>query len=234
MIVKAIKTSVFSYGMNLEDFIIKHVHQQLKEGSILAITSKLVSIAENQVIPKTSIDKKTLIQQESEHYLGSTHYGCHLGIRHGLLVPSAGIDESNSPHGDYILYPKAPFASLKKLNHSIRKRLRLKHLGTIMTDSRTLPLRRGVVGVALAYDGFQGTKSLIGQKDIFGRCLLVTKINIIDALAASAVLLMGEGAECQPLAIITDASVAFTDNTDPSEIQIPVNQDLYAPLFNKK
>jgi len=227
---QAIRTDIFSKDQNLIEFILKHT-KDLKEKSILAITSKIISVSENRIIPKNKIDKKQLIKKECEHYLGEVAYGCHLTIHHNLLLPSAGIDESNSKNDEYILYPKNPFASAKNIYKAIKKKLSLKDFGVIVTDSRTLPLRQGVVGVALAYSGFKGVKNLIGKKDLFNRPLKMTKINILDALASSAVLLMGEGNEKCPLAIIDNAPVCFVEQEKPSEINIPLEKDLYYPLY---
>ncbi len=231
MKVHAVQTPIFYHGMNLAEFVLEHAGQYLKEKSVLVVASKIVSVSENRTCPIKQMDKKQLVQQESDHYLGTTQ-GFHLTIKHQLLVPSAGIDESNSENGDYILYPKDPFASVKTLATQIKNELSLKSLGIIMADSRSFPLRRGVVGVALAYTGFQGIKSLVGETDLFGqRVLRVTKINLIDGLAAAAVLLMGEGGESRPLAIIDEIPLVFTQDSDPSEMHIPLEEDLYYPLY---
>ncbi len=234
MNVVAIKTSVFSAGMDLSAFILKHTQSHFKENSILAITSKIVSLSEGRVVSKKNHDKKKLIQKECQHDLGSTQSGFHLTIQHHLMLPSAGIDESNSPDGNYILYPKDPYASLKKLYHYIQNKLHLKHFGLIMTDSKTTPLRKGVIGVSVSYYGFSGVSSLIGSKDLFDKTLRFTSVNRVDALAASAVLLMGEGNKCCPLAIIHSAPVVFTLQTNPSELHIPIGEDLYFPLYKDR
>ncbi len=231
MRMEPIYTDIFSEGESLINFIIKHAEGKLKEKSVLAITSKIVSLAENCTLNKEGIDKKKLIQKESERYLGEIGYGCHLTIKHGLLVPSAGIDESNSVDNKYILYPKNPFASAEKICREVKKKFSLNDFGVIITDSRTFPLRKGVIGVALAYSGFKALKSLIGKEDLFGRPLRITTINLVDALAASAVLLMGEGAERCPLVGLYETPVVFTNKTDKTELAISVEEDLYKPLY---
>ncbi len=231
MNITAIRTPIFRLKQNLVHFIIQHTKNDIKENTILAITSKIVSLSENRLLSKKNIDKKTLIKKECTHYLGQIQMGYHLTIHHNLLIPSAGIDESNSENKKYILYPKNPFLSAKKLLQLLKKQTGLKNLGVIITDSRTFPLRRGVLGVALAYSGFKGIKNCIGLKDLFGQKLKVTTINIVDALAASAVLLMGEGAQSTPLAVITKAPVVFTNKDDHLELNIPVKDDLYSPLY---
>ena len=233
MTIKAISTSVFQKGQNLLDFILQHASTHLNERAVLCVTSKIVSLAESRTVVKKNQSKIELIKKESEVYLGEGGYGTHLTIKEGMLIPSAGIDESNSVAGEYILYPKAPFKSAEKLRKALQNKLSLKELGLILTDSRTFPLRKGTVGVALSYSGFKGVQSLIGKKDLFGRPLKMTCMNLADALAGSAVLLMGEGAEACPLAVIEKAPLQFTQKTDMEEIKIPLKEDLYYPLLNR-
>ncbi len=229
---QAVRTGVFSKGMSLTDFILKSVKGRLKEKSVLAVTSKIISLAEGRTVHKQKISKQDLVRREADYYLAETAYGSHLTVKHGHLAPSAGIDESNSEEGKYILYPADPFASAEKTVKAIKQQCSLKEFAVVITDSRTLPLRRGVVGSALAYSGFKGLKSLIGQKDLFGRPLRMTAINLADALAVTAVLLMGEGAEQCPLAVMYDAPVVFTNSpVAPKELSIPVSEDLYRPLY---
>ena len=234
MKIKALRTEVFSKEKNLVDFIHQHVAKVFTENSILAVTSKIVSLSEGQTVSKKNTDKQSLIKKESEYYLGKIAYDQHLAIRHGLLVPSAGIDESNSEKDEYILYPQDPFSSAKKIRTALKKKLGLKNLGVLITDSHTIPLRRGVIGMALAYSGFKAIKNLIGTKDLFGRPLRVTTVNVAEALAVSAVLLMGEGAERCPLAVIEKAPVVFTNKTNSKEMRISPQEDLYAPFLFKK
>lgn len=230
--VSPIQTSIFHPGENLTEFVLKNVPQTLwKERLILAITSKIVSLAEHRLVPADSIDKKSLIGQEADHNLGEIGHGVTLTIKHGLLVASAGIDESNSESGDYILYPRDPYSSAETLRKNLQKALGLKELGLIMTDSRTGPLRLGVVGVSLASAGFYPVRNMIGQNDIFDRPLKTTKINLVDSLAAVAVLMMGEANERCPLALIENAPVQFTETFNREDLEVPLSEDMYLPLY---
>ena len=233
MTIKAITTSVFQKNQSLISFILKHAGQLITEKSILCVTSKIVSLAEGRVVCLKNQDKTKLIKQESELYIGEIGYGTHLTIKEGMLIPSAGVDESNSPtKGECILYPKNPFKQADTLRKALQKKLGLKQIGLIITDSRTFPLRAGTVGVALSYSGFKGVKSLIGKKDLFGRPLKITRMNLVDSLASSAVMLMGEGAECCPLAVIQNIPLVWTTKTQPKEVKIDLKKDLYYPLLS--
>lgn len=232
--ITAIKTSLFKLGQDLEKFILDHLSSyHIQEGTLLAITSKLFSLAENRVAHQTS-DKVALIQQEADEYLGEGGHGFHLSIKEGLMMASSGIDQSNSPTGDFLLLPKNPYNLLQKLHKSLKKKLNLKTLGLLMTDSHTTPLRRGVLGVGLAYYGFQAIDNQIGEEDLFGRELKVTTINNVDALSAAAVWIMGEGNDQTPLALIEGASLQWQDHSTPDEIKIPLEEDLYRILFQNK
>ncbi|MDE0151588.1 MAG: coenzyme F420-0:L-glutamate ligase [Bdellovibrionales bacterium] len=228
-----ITTALFQQGENLGQFIVNSLSDYpIKEESILAVSSKLFSLAEGRVVKTT--DKKHLIQQEADEDLGESSHGYHLTIKEGLLLPSAGVDQSNSPTGDYLLFPKNPYLSLKKIWNFLTSHWSLKKFGLLMTDSHTTPLRRGVTGVALAHWGFKAVKDLREKPDLYGRELKVTTVNNVDALASSAVWLMGEGNERRPLALIENAKLEWSSSSSSEEIRIPIEEDLYKNLLKNK
>lgn len=237
LFINSIHTRIFKRGESLADFIVQHV-SSVQNSMILIVTTKLVSLAENRLVPKASIAKRKLIAEEADRDLGEMSYGSILTIKEGLLLASAGIDESNSESGDYILFPKDPFASARELHAELCRRWKLEKLGVIFTDSRTTPLRLGVTGVSIAHWGFSALESKVGEHDLFGRPLQMTKINIADALASAAVLTMGEGSEATPLAIIRgefiEARLRFSNETDSGELKVRIEDDLYYPLFRTR
>ncbi len=227
-----IHTSIFHANQSLAAFVMESVPTAaLHEGVIIAVTSKIVSLAENRLVPKSEIEKAKLIDREADYNLGPIGYGSILTVKESLLIASAGIDESNSEAGHYILYPEKPFESARRLHQELRTKWKLDNLGIILTDSRTSPLRLGVTGVSLAYWGFKGLLDKVGSNDLFGRPMQMTKINFADGLASAATLVMGEGDESRPLALISGAEVEFCDSLDPSELRVPLEDDLFYPLF---
>ncbi len=233
--VTPIHTKTLRCGDDLSLFVIEHLKSRPpSESDLIVVTSKIVSLSESRVVGQEIIAKDKLIRREADHDLGEVGYGCRLTVKHGLFIPSAGIDESNSESGDFILFPLNPFASAHKLLEDLKRHFLIRDLGVLITDSHTLPLRQGVTGIALAYAGFRGVRNLIGQHDLFGRQLKMTKMDLADGLAAAAVLMMGEANESCPLAVIENAPLEFVDQTSPAEIQIPVEQDLYYPLYRDR
>ena len=213
---------------------------KLKENTILTITSKIISICEGRCIPIKDIKKKdSLIKKESYKYLPrdliTGGWVMHT-LTQNLLIPTAGIDESNA-HEHYILWPKDPKASAKKIHAWLRKKYHIKNVGVIITDSHSVVLRRGTVGISLANYGFKPINDYRHTKDLFDRNLKITQSNIADGLAASAVVCQGEGNEQTPIAIISDVPfVSFTSGQwkpkeNFSSYEVPPEEDLYFQLL---
>ena len=212
------------------DFI-ESYQLKLTEKSIIVITSKIVALAEGRLVDKiNSQTKDELIIKESDLVL-PTKYVC-LTIKDGLVMANAGIDESNA-NNKLILLPQDSFKTASKIRHYFKKKYKLKKFGVIITDSRCLPLRAGITGVALGYAGFKGLKDYRKEKDIFGRPFIYSKVDVADSLATAAVLGMGEGNQQRPLAMIYDAAVEFCDRVNRHELNIDIKDDLYRPLFEK-
>ena len=236
MHVKAIKTHLIQPDELVESILDRHL-LSISEQTILVITSKIISICQGRILPKISVSKEELIKQEADAIIQTREnpYGIYLTLKNNILIPSAGIDESN---GDdvYILYPQDVQNAAITLWNYIRKKHSIEHLGVIITDSHTTPLRRGVTGIALGWCGFEPLYSYAGKSDLYDRPLRVTQINLLDALATSAVLVMGEGNEQTPLAIISDVpKISFLPRpptpAEEQSILIPMEEDLYGPLL---
>ncbi len=225
-----IKTSVFKENEDLGAFIFAHI-PKLTEGSIVAITSKVVALAEGRGIEMQNDEEKEVLIREESDWVRHVFGKWWLTVRDGTVVVNAGIDESNG-EGKMILLPKDSCASADRLRSKLLKQYKQKKLGVIITDSRIMPLRAGVVGVALGYAGFKGVRDYRGAADLFGREMEVTQTDIADSLAAAATLLMGEGSESQPLAVIEDAPVEWTNFVDRNELKIPREQDMFKHLFD--
>lgn len=241
--VSAVQTKIYEGDENLIGFLISSLPREMvKEGSVIAITSKIVSLAEGRVVARKSpsgtaearIEKRHLIEKEADRFLTETIHQVSLTIKHGILIPSAGIDESNSKNQDYILFPVDPYASCARIGLALKAHYRLTRLGIIMTDSHTTPLRNGVSGIGLAHYGFQAVQSLIGKPDLFGRDMKMTQVNILDSLAAAAVLEMGETNDSCPIAILNISGLEYTESSSAAEIHIPMDQDLYGTFFEQK
>ena len=237
MNVSTIKTErVAPVKQSLFDFLDRSL-STLTEQSILVITSKVVALSEGRFISKKNGIKEDLIAKEADYYLPKEEspYGIPLTIRDNTFVARAGIDGSNTD-GVYSLLPNDSYGVARETRDYLMHRFKLKHIGVIITDSHSTPLRRGVTGVAIGWSGFIGLKDYAQVPDIFGH-RFTTHANIVDALATAAVVTMGEGAEQTPLAVITDIPFVVFDPLSPTLQELTIfkpalEDDLFLPLLN--
>ena len=239
MNVRAVKTEKVTPGsIGLFELLDKYI-KELSGGSILAITSKIISLCEGRVVPVKGSNKDELIKREADLYLPKeeNRYNLFLTIKNSILAVSAGIDESNTA-GYYVFWPKDPQKTANEIREYLTERFNLKKAGVIITDSKTTPLRWGVTGIPISHSGFKALRDLIGTPDLFGRKLRVTKVSIVDGLASSAALVMGEGAEQTPLSIITDIPFVEFQDRNPTkkeldELKISIDDDVYGSILKR-
>ncbi|MEK7562037.1 MAG: coenzyme F420-0:L-glutamate ligase [Patescibacteria group bacterium] len=239
MRVKAIKTQkVLPNSQAIFEFLDDSL-KELKEGSIVVITSKVISLCEGRVVPVGDISREDLVPQESEWYLPwqDTRYGFSFAIKNNTLIPMAGIDESNA-NGHYVLWPSNAQKTANEIRKYLVNRFSKQKVGVLITDSTCMPMRWGTVGIAIGYSGFKPTNDYIGKPDLFGRKFEVSKSGVASGLAAAAVAVMGEGAEQTPIAVIEDVPFVKFQSRNPSPDELALfaisskDDDLFAPFLN--
>src|SRR3989338_1899933 len=130
MQIKAIKTKVFKECEDLLSFIFKYV-RKIPEKSVLVVTSKIVALSEGRTVKidlSLSHEKmrEKIIKAESEYMLRTKYTW--LTIKDGMVMSSAGIDESNAD-GKIILLPKDSFKTAEIIRKKLQKKFRVKNLG---------------------------------------------------------------------------------------------------------
>ncbi len=226
-----LKTKLVKVGDGLTDFLDQEI-KRLNSGDIVVVTSKIVALSQGRI--GKIADKKKLIEKESRKIIATPWADLTLTADGWCL--NAGLDESNA-NDQLILLPTKPFEQAWLIRQYLVKRFKLKQLGVIISDTKSLPLRVGTTGRALAYAGFEPLKSYIGKPDLFDRKSRLTESNLADALAASAVIVMGEGNEQTPLAIIKNAPVKFSNKNitglKNKSLSLSPGKDIFAKVFKQ-
>jgi len=181
-----------------------------------------------------------LVAREADYYLPEnlSKYGFSFTIIHNTLVPAAGVDLSNG-NGNYVLWPLDPQKTVNEVRQYLRKRFGLNKVGVILTDSTARPLHFGTEGVAIRYSGFASSNNYIGTPDLFGRKLEVSISNVVDGLASAAVVVMGEGTEQTPFAVISDLPFVDFQDQDPTDKELKqfylehMEDDLFEPFLRQ-
>jgi coenzyme F420-0:L-glutamate ligase/coenzyme F420-1:gamma-L-glutamate ligase len=189
---------------------------------ILVVTSKIVSKAEGRFLDLATLEPSELARElaqitrkdarlveailaEATEVIRAKPNVLIVATRHGLVMANAGIDQSNLGAEDHgrrvLLLPEAPDASAQRLKERLDAHFRT-DVGVIISDSVGRAWRLGTVGLAIGAAGVPALWDRRGEKDLSGRPLEVTEVGFADAVAASAVLAMGEAAEGRPAALV--------------------------------
>lgn len=203
----------------------------LIDGDIVVVSSKVVAIHEGRCVPHEGIDKKTLIEAESDFIIPRTYWGTPLSVKHHTFLGTAGIDESNG-NGFLILSPEDPFASAQMLHSYIKTKCNLKKLGVIISDSYSKPFRFGAMGVALAWWGMEPLQDHRGRADLFGRAIKIERSNLVDGIAAGATVVAGEVDECIPIVVARNVqNVTYVEGNTKEQLFSPYKDDTFRVIY---
>jgi len=227
-----IRTLVIKDGDDMLDVLVQafgenHVHPQ--DGDVLVLAESAVATAEGRLVRLDDVHpgerarkladqyvldprEMELVLQECDEIFGGVP-GAALTITGGNLSPNAGIDGSNAPDGWVVLLPEDAQHSAAMIRERIEEYYGC-HVGVIIGDSRTQPMRLGCVGVALGTSGIVPVEDARGERDLYGKTLHITHKAVADNLVSAAQLLMGEADEGVPCVLVRGAPVTIIDGSE--------------------
>jgi coenzyme F420-0:L-glutamate ligase / coenzyme F420-1:gamma-L-glutamate ligase len=218
---------------------------ELRDKDVLVVGQKAVSKSEGRLVALTSVHpskraraiaKKTgrkpefvqIVLNDTKRVVRQDKMALIVTTKHGWTCLNAGVDKSNVK-GDmnYALLPKLPDASARKIRSRIR-RLTGKNIGVIITDTHSRPFRLGQVEETIGIAGMKPLADYRGQKDLFGYQLKFKNVAVSDEIAAAAELVMGQGREKIPAAIVRGLRrIQFQDKAKSSDLTGPQQDDLF-------
>src|SRR5688572_5726316 len=208
-----------AHGDDLPQLLIDAVARTdagLAAGDVIVVAQKIVSKAEGRAVPLAAVEPSVravdlartadkdprlveLMLRESHEILRAKAGVVIVEHRLGLVMASAGIDQSNVPGAEDIalLLPHDPDRSAQRIRQSIHDACGC-DVGIVINDSFGRAWRNGVTGVAIGVAGIAALVDLRGNPDREGRALRVTQVAAADELAAAASLVMGQADEGCP------------------------------------
>ena len=207
--------------------------ETLRDGDVVVVAQKIVSKAEGRIVrladvvpsPRAielaaRVDKDAraveVILGESVEVLRAVPGVLIVETRHGIILANAGADMSNIEHDaeddHLLLLPEDPDTSADRLRAGLEAGSGEARIGVIVADSVGRAWREGTVGLAIGVSGVPARLDRRGEPDLFGRALHVTEVGIADSIASAASIVMGEGAEGRPAALVRGLS--FEDRSE--------------------
>jgi len=246
-----LKISVVSPGEDLLEPILEALKRnglELRDGDLLAVSSKVVSIAQNRIVKLEDVKPRDeafrlaerhgldpsfaeIVLREADRILGGAR-GALLTLKDGMLTANAGVDQKNAPSGYAVLPPKDPASFSRKVRFELFNRTG-RRVAVMIVDSRVTPLRMGTVGYALAVSGFKPVVDLRFKRDLFGRSVRITRHSVADDLSSAAHVLMGETDEKVAVVLIRDAPIELIDEEFDISMNINPDECLFMASFLK-
>ena len=195
------------------------LHIRISNGDVLVIGHKIISKSEGRIVRLSGVKPSAravkiarkclkdprlvqVVLNESRRIIKVKPGILLVETRHGIACLNAGVDKSNVEGPDtYCLLPKNPKLSAARIAKRILERTG-KIVQVIVTDTYSRPFRAGQTEFAIGASGLHPFVDYRGAKDLFGNVLKFKFVSITDELACAAELVMGQGAEGVPAAII--------------------------------
>lgn len=221
----------------------------IEDGDIVVIAQKVISKVEGRIVQLGTIAPSEtalkiaeatgrnpriveLVLRESKRFLKVSRKILIVEDKRNIVNINAGIDKSNvEGTASYALLPVNPDKSARKFRLRILK-LTGKNVGVLISDSYSRAFRRGQVNFAIGLAGISPFVDYRGLEDLFGYVMQVKRSAVADEVAGAAELVMGQGKEAIPVAIVKGLSRrTSSEHFSSRNLIISQNEDLFRNVW---
>jgi len=246
-----IKTGFIQVGGNVVDVALRALSGQnlsLEDDDVLVFASKIVASMQGRIVKLDVKPSKKALELAEKFYIkgeiaelilreADAVYGgvekAVLTLKNHVLTVNAGIDNKNAPLNHVTLWPENIKETAKQLREEIFQKTG-RNVAVMIVDSGLMPLRRGTVGLALAVAGFKPIVDFRGQRDLYGKEIIITQHNVAQDLASAAHMLMGESTEETPIVLVRGAPVEFDGGVyGPEDLALPPSECVFMKAFQR-
>ena len=203
----------------------------IKPGDIIVIASKIVAKAEGRIRSVTELDQA--LAEESVEILAQIPNGTQIvRNRHGVVLAAGGIDKSNMPLDEIVLWPSDPDHSARDLKSQLQRALDTEPLGVIVTDTLGRAWRHGQTDHAVGVAGLEPIIDAANDDtavDRHGNELQASALAIADEVAGVAEIVRGKSSGL-PVAVVRGLAgrVLAEDGPGAAALVRPRSQDAFS------
>lgn len=202
----------------------------LRDGDVVCVASKVVSLAEGAVVALPSGDprqaRRELARRHAAEVVAEAPWVLITRTAQGYVAANGGIDASNVGDRAALLLPEDPDASAAELREALLAATG-RRVGVVVTDTFGRPWRRGQTEVALGVAGLPALRDERGGADLDGRALEVTEAALADEVAAAADLVRRKDSGT-PFVLVRGLDTAGLADGTGADLLRPVAEDLFA------
>ncbi len=223
----------------------------ISDGDIVVYASKPLLIAKGFIVKTSEVKPSNqalelarrynvepvtaeLAIRYSEYVLGGVDQVL-LTISGGVFTANGGVDRKNVGLDMASLPPHLLRGTACELKEMVDNWFGVSTAAVII-DSVVYPLRMGTRAYAVDVCGLKPLEDYRGRSDLYGRTIKFTVLNIADEVASAAHLVMGEGAEAKPIAVVKGLENYVVDNAVDGTDMLKIHPMycLYRELYPKE
>lgn len=223
----------FQPGDDLATLLLDTVAEQgltLRDGDVVCVASKVVSLAEGAVVALPPGDerqaRRALARQYAAEVVAEAPWVLITRTSQGYVAANGGIDASNVGDRAALLLPQDPDASAAELRAAVLTATG-RRIGVVVTDTFGRPWRRGQTEVALGVAGLPALRDERGGVDLDGRALEVTEAALADEVAAAADLVRRKDSGT-PFVLLRGLDTTGLPDGTGADLLRPREEDLFA------
>ncbi len=221
------------------------VGSPIMKGDVLVIGQKAVSKAENRLVNSSNVTpskranviaRRTrrnpafvqLVLQDSKKIARAGPDALIVTTKQGFTCLNGGVDKSNVEGPEtYALLPADPDGSARRIRKRLTELTKQK-VAVIICDTNSRPFRRGQIEQAIGVAGLNPLVDYRGDHDLFGYKLKFKNVAVVDELASAAELVMGQGREMIPAAVIRGLKrIRYQENAKSVALTVSRKEDLF-------
>lgn len=224
--------------------------EELMDNDVVVVSQKIISKADGLLVDISKIkpsrrailiSKRTkkdprlieLILKDSAKILRADHQALIVKRKDGFVCLNGGVDKSNvRGRTVYSRLPEHSDKSAKELRIRLEQ-ASSRRIGVVVADTYSRPFRVGQVEFAIGISGIEPIVDYRGQEDLFGYELRYKFVGLADEVAAAAELVMGQGTEKVPIAIVRGLPrlVRTVSENGSKELLLGRRRDLFSKIL---